>query len=31
MDLTVWLPAMFVVGSAAFALLFAFVSACGKV
>ena len=31
MDLAVWLPAMFLVGSAALALLFAFVSACDKV
>ena len=31
MDLTVWLPAMFLLGLAAFALLFAFVSACDKV
>ncbi len=28
MDLTVWLPAMILLGLAAFALMFAFVSAC---
>ena len=31
MDLTVWLPAMIAVGSAALALLFVFVFACDKV
>jgi hypothetical protein len=31
MDLTVWLPAMIFLGLAAFALMFAFVSACDKV
>jgi hypothetical protein len=31
MDLTVWLPAMILLGLAAFGLMFAFVSACDKV
>jgi hypothetical protein len=31
MDLTVWLPAMFLLGLAAFALLFACIPACDKV
>ncbi len=31
MDLTVWLPAMIVLGVAAFALLFAFVPLCDKI
>ncbi len=31
MDLTVWLPALIVLGLAAFASLFAFVFACDKV
>jgi hypothetical protein len=31
MDLTVWLPAMFVLGLAAFALMYACVPACDKV
>lgn len=31
MDLTVWLPAMFLLGLAAFAFLFACVPACDKV
>ena len=31
MDVTVWLPAMIVVGLAAFAVLFACVPACDKV
>ncbi len=31
MDLTVWLPAMFLLGLATFALMFAFVPACDKV
>jgi hypothetical protein len=31
MDLTVWLPAMILLGLAAFALLFAFVPLCDKV
>lgn len=31
MDLTVWLPAMFLLGLAAFASLFACVSACDRV
>ena len=31
MDLTVWLPAMILLGLAAFALMFAFVPACDKV
>jgi hypothetical protein len=31
MDLTVWLPAMFVLGLAALGLMFAVVAACDKV
>jgi hypothetical protein len=31
MDLTVWLPAMFLLGLAVFALMFAFLTACEKV
>jgi hypothetical protein len=31
MDLTVWLPAMFVLGLATLGLMFAFVAACDKV
>ena len=31
MDLTIWLPAMFVLGMATLGLLTAFVSACDKV
>jgi hypothetical protein len=31
MDLTTWLPAMFLLGLAALGLLFAFVKACDKV
>jgi hypothetical protein len=31
MDLTIWLPAMFVLGMIALGLLTAFVSACGEV
>jgi len=31
MDLTTWLPAMFVLGLAALGLMFAFVVACEKV
>jgi len=31
MDLTVWLPAMILLGLAAFSLLFAFVPLCDKV
>ena len=31
MDLTVWLPAMIVLGLVAFALMFVFVFACDKV
>jgi len=31
MDLTVWLPAMILLGLVAFTLMFAFVSACDKV
>jgi len=31
MDLTVWLPAMILLGLAAFALLFVFVPLCDKV
>ncbi len=31
MDLTVWLPAMILLGLAAFTLMFAFVFACNKV
>ena len=31
LDLTLWLPAMFLLGSAAFALLLAFVPACDKI
>ena len=31
MNLTVWLPAMFLLGLAVFALMFAFLSGCEKV
>ena len=31
MDLTIWLPAMFVLGLATLGLLTAFISACDKV
>ena len=31
MDLATWLPAMFLLGMAAFALMFAFVPACDKI
>ena len=31
MDLTIWLPAMFVLGLAAVGLMFLFVEACDKV
>ena len=31
MDLTLWLPALFVLGLAAFGLMFGFVTACEKV
>lgn len=31
MDLTIWLPAMFSLGLAALALMFAFIPACDKV
>ena len=31
MDLTVWLPAMFLLGLAVLGLMFAFVTACDKV
>jgi len=31
MDLTVWLPAVFLLGLAALAAMFAFVAACEKV
>ena len=31
MDLTIWLPAMFLLGLAALAVMFAFVVACEKV
>ena len=31
MDLTVWLPAMILLGLAAFALIFAFVPLCDKI
>jgi len=31
MNLTVWLPAMFILGLVTFALMFACVSACDKV
>jgi hypothetical protein len=31
MDLTVWLPAMFLLGLAALGLMFAFAAACAKV
>jgi hypothetical protein len=31
MDLTVWLPAMFLLGLAAFALMFACIPACDEV
>jgi hypothetical protein len=31
MDLTIWLPAMLLVGLATFASMFAFVSACDKI
>jgi hypothetical protein len=31
MNLTVWLPAMFVLGLATLGLMFAFVAACDKV
>jgi hypothetical protein len=31
MDLTFWIPAMYVLGIAAFALIFAFVPGCEKV
>lgn len=31
MDLSIWIPAMFVLGLAALALMFAFVYACDKV
>ena len=31
MDLTIWLPAMFLLGLATLALMFAFVSACDKI
>ena len=31
MDLTIWLPAMILLGLAAFALMFAFVPLCDKV
>ena len=31
MDLTLWVPALLLLGLAAFALLFAFVAGCAKV
>jgi hypothetical protein len=31
MDLTIWLPAMFILGMATLAVLFAFIIACDKV
>ena len=31
MNLTIWLPAMFLLGLATFALMFAFVPACDKI
>jgi hypothetical protein len=31
MDLTIWLPAMFLLGLATFGLLFAFVPVCDKI
>ena len=31
MDLTIWLPAMFLLGLAAFGLMFACIPACDKV
>ena len=31
MDLTIWLPAMILLGLAAFALMFAFVPLCDKI
>jgi hypothetical protein len=31
LDLTIWLPAMFVLGLAVMGLMFAFVSACEKI
>jgi hypothetical protein len=31
MDLTIWLPAMFVLGLAIFGCMFAFVAACERV
>jgi hypothetical protein len=31
MDLTIWLPSLFILGAAAMGLMFAFVAACDRV